>query len=85
MNFPYLVGWFQAVEKLPVNTHIALKAIVGAVFGALMCTLVVGGVVDVGVLADWWYYNVYSLSKYPFNAAHPYWMWIPITAFVYFR
>jgi hypothetical protein len=70
MNFPYLSAWFAAVERLPTAHRLALKSLAGG-----------------GWLAAfyWWYRNVFMLPKYEFNAAHPYWFWIPIMTYVYFR
>ncbi len=71
MNFPYLVAWFTAVERLPsLAARVALKSLVGALWlGAVY----------------WWYTRIFSLPKYEFNAVHAYWFWVPILAFVYFR
>jgi hypothetical protein len=70
LNFPYLTAWFAAVERLPLHLNVALKSLVGA-----------------GWLAAfyWWYRNIFLLPKYEFNAAHPYWFWIPIMTYVFLR
>jgi hypothetical protein len=71
MNFPYLLAWFAAVERMPsLAARVALKSAVGALWLAA---------------SYWWYTDIYTLPKYEFNAAHPYWFWIPIMTFVYFR
>jgi N-acetylneuraminate 9-O-acetyltransferase len=71
MNFPYLIAWFAAVERMPsLAMRVVLKSAVGALWLAA---------------SYWWYNEVYLLPKYEFNAAHPYWFWIPVMTFVYFR
>jgi hypothetical protein len=94
MNFPYLASWFAKVERLPTYQCVALKSLVASFFIAIVCKSVfqrcspsfsVCVLISHSPPADWWYYNVFSLDKYEFNAAHPYWMWIPILAWIYFR
>lgn len=70
LNFPYLVGWFAVVERRSWRAQLAFKSLVAL-------PLVGAGL--------WWYSNVFSLDKYAFNAAHPYWMWIPILLWIYVR
>ena len=70
MNFPYLQAWFTSVEKMPTSTCVLLKSVVAAFWIGATC---------------WWYNNIYILPKYEFNAAHPYWFWIPILTYIYLR
>ena len=70
MNFPYLQAWFTSVEKLSTFKCVALKSIVGGLWAGA---------------TYWWYHNIYTLPKYEFNAAHSYWFWIPVLAYIYFR
>ena len=70
LNFPLMSLWFTKVEQTPGLTPFVVKGL------SALLLFGVGG---------WWTYSYLTLPKFPYNASNPYFAFVPLLVYVFFR
>jgi hypothetical protein len=71
MNLPRLKEFFELTERARLRTQIIIKT-VASIIVAIVCL--------------WWYYEYLSMeSRFEYNFYHPYFVFIPICGYIFFR